>query len=90
MKSITDLTHWSIITICAIKQRNRIIRCLENSQNWSNKSINFKTCLYNKSGISFINTIMQYTPSTDVVASKYGTKMEPVAFHAFTEYFRLH
>ena len=39
---------------------------------------------------TFINTIMQYTPSTDVAASKYWTKMEPVAFHAFTEYFRLH
>ena len=39
---------------------------------------------------TFINTIMQYKPSTDVAATKYGKEMEPVAFHAFTEYFRLH
>ena len=39
---------------------------------------------------TFINTIMQYKPPTDVTATKYGKEMEPVAFHAFTEYFRLH
>ena len=39
---------------------------------------------------TFINTVMQYKPSTDVAATKYGKVMEPVAFHAFTEYFRLH
>ena len=39
---------------------------------------------------TFIDTIMQCKPSTDVAASKYGKEMEPVAFHAFTEYFRLH
>ena len=38
---------------------------------------------------TFINTIMQYKPSTDVAATKYGKEMEPVAFHAFIEYFRL-
>ena len=38
----------------------------------------------------FINTIRQYKPSSDVAATKYGKEMEFVAFHAFTEYFRLH
>ena len=33
---------------------------------------------------------MQYKPSTDVAATKYGKEIEPVAFHTFTEYFRLH
>ena len=33
---------------------------------------------------------MQYKPSTDVAATKYGKEMEPVVFHAFTEYFLLH
>ena len=36
---------------------------------------------------TFIDTDMQYKPSTDVVATKYGKEMEPIAFHAFTEYF---
>ena len=31
---------------------------------------------------------MQYKPSTDVAVTKYGKEIEPVAFHAFTEYFR--
>ena len=39
---------------------------------------------------TFINTIMQYKPSTNVAATNYGKEMEPVAFHAFAEYFRLH
>ena len=38
----------------------------------------------------FINTFMQYKPSANIVATKYGKKMEPVAFRAFTEYFRSH
>ena len=38
---------------------------------------------------TFINTVIQYKPSTDVAATKYGKKMEPVAFHASTEYLRL-
>ena len=39
---------------------------------------------------TFINTIMQYKPPTNVAATKYGKEMEPVAVHAFAEYFRLH
>ena len=39
---------------------------------------------------TFINTIMQCKSSTAVAATKYGKEMEPVVFHAFTEYFRLH
>ena len=38
---------------------------------------------------TFINTVMQYKPPTNVAATKYGKEMEPVAFHAFTKYFRL-
>ena len=36
---------------------------------------------------TFINTVMQYKQSTDIAVTKYGNDMEPVAFHAFTEYF---
>ena len=38
---------------------------------------------------TFINTAMQYKQSTDTAATKYGKDMESVAFHAFTEFFRL-
>ena len=38
---------------------------------------------------TFFNTAMQYKQSTDVEATKYGNDMESVAFHAFTDYFRL-
>ena len=38
---------------------------------------------------TFINTVIQYKPSTDVAATKDGKELGPAAFHAFTEDFWL-
>ena len=87
MKNIKDLTHRPIITIYAIKQRNKIHRIGRITPSISKLSFTAKVESPSK---TFINTVMEYKPPTNVAATKYGKEMEPVAFHAFTKYFRIH